>query len=97
MLNTALGVTAALVWITAYTWFFAHELRRWWRGRPARRHRLMLEREQARAAYAAWVRNIPPPRDRRPIYPPPPVPRAAPRLQPQGVVVSFPHHPRNPR
>ena len=91
MLNTVLAWVAATVWGTAYGWFFYHDVRRWWRGRALRRAREEWEREQARHAYAEWVRNIPPPRSRAPVFPPPPqpaIPAAPPRQG--GEVIPFP-------
>jgi hypothetical protein len=87
MLNTVLATVAAVVWSTAYGWFFVTDVRRWWRARHVRRAREAAEREQARLAYAAWVRNIPPPPSREPQLPPPPRPVAPPA---RGVVVPFP-------
>jgi hypothetical protein len=90
-MNAALATLATALWTVAYTWFFARELVRWWRGRGARRMRAEAARAHARAAYAAWVRNIPPPRGRAPI-PPAPEPPPAPAVPAAGsaVVVPFP-------
>jgi hypothetical protein len=94
MLNTILASVATLVWGVAYGWFFASDVRRWWRGRELRRARAAAEREQARRAYAAWVRDIPPPRPHAPIMPQL-LTRPASGVQ-SGVVIPFPH-PASPR
>ncbi len=89
MLNTVLATFAITTWCLTYGLFFARELRRWWRLRPHRRAQALAERRRAELAYAAWVRNIPPPRSRKPVMPPPaPLPVAAVRRT--GVVVPFP-------
>jgi hypothetical protein len=89
-MNAALATLATVLWTVAYTWFFARELTRWWRGRGARRMRAEAAQAHARAAYAAWVRNIPPPRRREPILPPPARTLAPPVPAGRGVVVPFP-------
>lgn len=92
-LNVSLATTALAVWGGSYALFFARDLRRWWRNRHARRQRQAAMREQAIRAYAAWVRNIPPPRSRAPILPAPlpiPVPPAARAPRRSAVVVPFP-------
>ena len=90
MLDTVLAIVAGIVWSTAYGWFFAIDIRRWWHGRHRRRALAAAEHEQARLAYAAWVRNIPPPPSRQPELPP--VPAARPVAPPiaDGVVIPFP-------
>lgn len=90
MLDSVLAIVAAVVWSAAYGWFFATDVRRWWRGRHARRARVAAAREQERLAYAAWVRNIPPPRPRTAELPPPPPPRPAAPPPRGGVVIPFP-------
>ncbi|MDA8250562.1 MAG: hypothetical protein M0Z28_15505 [Rhodospirillales bacterium] len=90
MLNTVLASVAAVVWSAAYGWFFFTDVRRWWRGRHQRQVRAAAEREQARHAYAAWVRNIPPPPSRVPQLPPPPPPPPLARPATGGVVIPFP-------
>ncbi|MBN9509306.1 MAG: hypothetical protein J0I21_09370 [Alphaproteobacteria bacterium] len=93
-MNAALATLAAVLWTTAYAWFFGRELKRWWRGRDARRAQAEAARARARAAYSAWVRDIPPPPSRVPIFPPPPAPppprRPGPAVARGGVVVPFP-------
>ena len=69
MLNTVLAWTAVAVWSTAYGMFFARDVLRWWRTRDQRRAQKAAERVRAVAAYAAWVRNIPPPPSRQPVMP----------------------------
>jgi hypothetical protein len=91
MVNASLAVVAALVWGATYSWFFAREIRRWWRSRGRRRAEAEARRERAIAAYAEWVRDIPPPRPRRAILPPVPVPTpAAAPARHGGIVVPFP-------
>ena len=90
MLNTVLATAAAVVWSTAYGWFFLTDLRRWWRGRHQRRARQQHERELARRAYAAWVRDMPPPPSRRAELPPPLPPPPAVLPPKGGVVIPFP-------
>jgi hypothetical protein len=92
MLNTVLASVAALVWSIAYGWFFLTDLRRWWRARHRRRAQAAAERERARLAYAAWVRDIPPPRSRAPVMPPAPLPAALPPRR-SGVIIPFPRAP----
>lgn len=89
MLNTVLAVTAVSLWSTAYGWFFVADLRRWRRGRARRRALAAVEHEQARRAYAAWVRNIPPPPPRGPRFPPPNPQPVVPPVR-GGVVIPFP-------
>ena len=98
MLDTVLAIAAGIVWGTAYGWFFATDVRRWWRARGSRRAQATAEREQAKRAYAAWVRNIPPPRSRAAQFPPPPPP-APPRppLPQGGTVIPFPRRARGTR
>lgn len=91
MLNTVLAWTAAAVWSAAYGIFFARDVRQWWRTRGQRRAHKQAERARAVAAYAAWVRNIPPPPSRKPVMPPPAPPRRpAPAGRYSGNVVPFP-------
>jgi len=103
MLNASLAVVAVGVWIFSYVLFFARDLRRWWRMRHTRRQHEAVARERAIRAYAAWVRNIPPPRSRAPIMPVPvPMPMPQTSLVPvrtivpvhTGVVVPFPQRRR---
>ena len=92
-MNAALATLAAVLWSTAYVWFFGRELRRWWRGRHARRAQAEAARARARAVYAAWVRDIPPPRSRAAVLPPPAPPpprRRVPAVTGRGAVVPFP-------
>lgn len=95
MVNAALAFLTLVVWSLAYGLFFRRELVRWWKTRPARREFKAAQREQALRAYAAWVRNIPPPRPRAPskrvnlpVTEPPPRPRPQPSRN--GNVVPFP-------
>lgn len=96
MLNTILAAVAAVVWSAAYTLFFLTDLRRWWRGRHQRRAMADAEREQARRAYATWVRNIPPPPSRVAVLPPA-LPRPAPPPARGGVVIPFPRRANSAR
>jgi hypothetical protein len=91
-MNAALATLAAVLWTAAYTWFFGRELSRWWHGRGARRAQAEAARARARAVYAAWVRDIPPPRPRAAVFPPPPPPsrQPVPTVAAGGVVVPFP-------
>ena len=93
MLDTVLASLAIATWSAAYGWFFATDFRRWWRGRHVRRARAAFEREQARLAYAAWVRNIPPPRSRVPVFPPPRPMPPPPPSRPSAAIIPFPRHP----
>lgn len=91
MLNSVLACLAVLTWGASYWLFWERDLRRWWKGRHQRRAQEAKAREQAVRDYAAWVRNIPPPRSRAPVMPvpmPPAPPQSAPARQ--GVVVPFP-------
>jgi hypothetical protein len=105
MLNTILACLTVLTWGGSYWIYFQRDIRRWWRLRHVRRAQTQAERERALQAYAAWVRNIPPPRSRVPVMPvavpmpvPMPVPVAMPPVRPaappvpvrRGVVVPFP-------
>ena len=86
MLNWALAGLAAVLWGTAYGWYFMPDLRRWlWR----RRNRRKLAEVQRAQAYAAWMRRATPRRGA-----PPPRPQAAaaqePQSRPPGVVIPFP-------
>jgi hypothetical protein len=69
MLNIVLACVAVLCWGLNYGLFFRHDLRRWWQMRPIRRQQAIAEHERAVRAYAEWVRNMPPPRTRKPIIP----------------------------
>ncbi len=69
MLNTVLACLAVLTWGGSYCLYFQRDLRRWWVLRHVRRARSQAERDRARQVYAAWVRNIPPPRSRVPVLP----------------------------
>jgi hypothetical protein len=89
MLDTALAIAAAVVWATAYALYFLPDLRHWWRGRHHRRALAAAERERARNAYLAWVRDMPPPPSRVPVLPPSPA-RLPPPPRRDGVVVPFP-------
>jgi hypothetical protein len=97
MLDTVLAIAAGIIWGTAYGWFFATDVRRWWRGRHRRRALAAEAHEQEKRAYAAWVRDIPPPRSRAAQFPPPP---PAPPRQPLpqgGTVIPFPRRARGTR
>ncbi len=95
MLNFILACLAFLMWSASYVLFFQRDLRRWWATRHLRQARKAAERERALTAYAAWVRNIPPPRSRVPAAPMPlpmrrPDPPAKPAPSRGGNVVAFP-------
>ena len=90
-LNASLAAAAVAIWTGSYGLFFARDLRRWWRGRHRRRQLEAAAREQAVRAYAAWVRNIPPPRSRVPIMPMAmPTAAAAPARAPANTAVVLP-------
>ena len=89
-MNALLACIAAVVWSASYAIFFQNELVRWWRLRHVRRAQTEAERARAIADYAAWVRNIPPPRSRVPVLPDPAPPIAKPQPQRGGEVVPFP-------
>jgi len=88
MLNAVLATVAAILWLSSYAMFFAGDMLRWWRMRPYRHAMSEFERLQAVRAYAAWVRNIPPPPP-RPARGPVVIP--VPEVPPvRGVVAPFP-------
>jgi hypothetical protein len=37
MLNWFLALVSAILWTTAFAWYFAPEIRRWWQRRRERR------------------------------------------------------------
>ena len=91
MLNSVLAAVTPVLWSTAYGLFFARDFRRWWKRRPERRVQAAAARARAIEAYAAWTRNIPPPRSRKSVMPTPlPDPRTA-------VIVPFPRARRQGR
>jgi hypothetical protein len=91
MLNFILAWVAVGLWVLSYGLYFARDLRRWWRLRPQRRAEAARERARRIEAYAAWVRDIPPPRSRVAVMPTPlPPPRTA-------VIVAFPRGKRRAR
>jgi hypothetical protein len=71
MLNSILAAITLALWATAYGLYFARDVRRWWKLRPKRRAQAVAARARAIEAYAAWTRNIPPPRSRVPVMPVP--------------------------
>lgn len=90
MVNAVLAGFALLTWGLAYGIFFARDLRRWWRARPARRAQAAAERQNAVKAYAVWVSNIPPARPRRTVIPPYAQFPPPPPLMRGGKIVPFP-------
>jgi hypothetical protein len=91
MLNAILATVTLILWSSIYGLFFARDIRRWWRTRHQRRARAAMERAERIAAYAAWTRNIPPPRSRVPVMPVPlPEPYSA-------QIVPFPRAKRRAR
>ena len=90
-LNTVLALVTFFLWASTWVLFFRRDLRRWWKRRPQQRALAAAERARRIEAYAAWTRNIPPPRSRKPVMPVPlpephtaqivPVPRAKRRVR----------------
>jgi hypothetical protein len=92
MLNAILASLTVAIWTTSYSLFFARDVRRWYRLRHHKRAAALTAREQALRVYAAWIRNIPPPRSRLPAMPTPlpdPVPATPART---ALVVQFPRN-----
>lgn len=96
MLNSVLASLAVMTWGASYVIYFQRDVRRWWKHRHRRRALADFERQRARAAYAAWASNIPPPRSRVAILPDPlPDPPAAPARS--AVILPFPRERRPAR
>ena len=98
MLNSILATCAVLIWTSSYLLYFQRDLRRWWALRPQRRAEERAARQRAVQAYAAWVRDLPPPRSRRAILPEPVPVHSAPAMPRRtAVVVAFPEPGRSVR
>lgn len=92
-LNSILAVLTFCLWASTWLIFFRRDIRRWWKQRPAQRAKAAAERQQRIEAYAAWTRNIPPPRPRSRV-PVMPVPLPEPY---SAQIVPFPRAKRGAR